>query len=55
MIDISFCNCMDCPQWDCQRNLRYYKPETQWYSISTFITKDNTDETHKNCEWKLVR
>lgn len=36
--DISYCN-TNCCQENCKRNLRYWKPPTQYYSVSSFDDK----------------
>ena len=48
MYDKSYCNTV-CDQKDCERNLRYHKPLTKYYSVTTF---DDAHDDHKNCIWK---
>lgn len=51
MCDKSHCSTF-CNQEDCERNLNYNKPQTQYYSVSAFDI-ENCD--HKNCEWKIKK
>lgn len=51
MSDRSYCS-GDCPQKDCERNLKYNKPQTIRFSVTTF-DESNPDKTHKNCKWKI--
>lgn len=53
MYDKSYCATL-CEQKDCKRNLRYNKPETQYYSVTTF-DDSNPDKSHKSCEWKIKK
>lgn len=53
MYDKSYCNC-DCPQRDCERNIKYNPPKHRYFSMTTFDT-DNPDKTHKNCMWKIKK
>ena len=46
--DISYCN-TNCMQEKCKRNLRYWKPPTKFYSVTSF-DKDCKDELHSKCE-----
>ena len=51
MYDKSYC-ATECKQKDCKRNLKYNKPKTKYYSVTTF-DDDNLDEFHKDCNWKI--
>lgn len=53
MIDRSYCSTI-CPQKDCARNAGYNRPDTQYYSMTTF-DDSNPDKTHKNCKWKVKK
>jgi len=53
IIDISYC-CTPCKQRSCVRNIKYHKPETKYFSATTFDA-DNPDKTHKTCIWKLKK
>lgn len=46
--DISYCS-TNCCQERCKRNLRYWKPPTQFCSMCYF-DKDCEDITHPKCE-----
>ena len=46
--DISYCN-TNCMQEKCKRNLRYWKPSTKFYSVTSF-DKNCKDELHSKCE-----
>ena len=50
--DISYCS-TDCCQERCKRNLRYWKPPTQFCSMCYF-DKDCEDVTHPKCEHKWL-
>lgn len=50
--DISYCS-SHCCQENCKRNLRYWKPPTQYFSVSKF-DKECDDETHIECEHKWL-
>lgn len=51
--DISYCN-TNCMNENCERNLRFRKPPTKYYSVCSFDTSD-PDALHLKCEWKLVK
>lgn len=51
--DISYCNSY-CAQENCERNLRYRKPPSKFYSVCTF-DENNKDVLHLTCEWKLIK
>ena len=51
MYDKSYCS-TPCDQKNCERNLKYNKPKTRYYSVTTF-DEDNSDKSHKNCKWKI--
>lgn len=51
MNDKSYC-CTFCDQQNCERNLRFHKPITRYYSVATF-DNSNPDVSHKDCEWKI--
>ena len=53
MYDKSYCSTL-CDQKDCERNLKYNKPETQYYSVTTF-DDSNPDKSHKTCKWKIKK
>ena len=53
MYDKSYCSTL-CDQKDCERNLKYNKPDTQYYSVTTF-DDSNPDKSHKSCEWKIKK
>ena len=48
MFDKSYCNTV-CDQEDCERNIRFNKPQTKYYSVTTF---DDANVDHRNCIWK---
>lgn len=50
--DISYCN-TNCIQERCKRNLRYWKPPTKFYSVSSF-DKDCKDDLHAKCQAKWL-
>ena len=51
--DISYCNA-NCIQEGCERNLKYRKPPTKYFSVSNFA-KDDTDVLHTKCPYKLIK
>ena len=53
MYDKSYCatECEDC---DCERNIKFNKPETRFYSMTTF-DDSNPDKMHKRCPWKIKK
>ena len=51
MYDKSYCY-TSCDQHDCERNLKYNKPQTQYYSATMF---DIENTNHKNCKWKVKK
>lgn len=51
MYDRSYCATF-CNQKNCERNLKYNKPKTRYYSVTTF-DDSNPDKSHKNCKWKI--
>lgn len=51
MGDKSYCS-TNCNRKDCARNLKFNKPETKYYSVTTFDDVD-PDVSHKNCIWKI--
>jgi len=53
MADISYCN-TNCIQENCERNLKFRKPPTKYYSVSNFDS-DNPDAIHPHCPHKLIR
>lgn len=53
MGDISYCN-TNCIQENCERNLKFRKPPTKFYSVSSF-DEDEKDAIHAKCEYKLVK
>ena len=46
--DISYCN-TNCFQERCKRNLKYWKPPTKFYSVSSF-DDECKDAIHSKCE-----
>lgn len=48
MWDKSYCATF-CDQEDCERNVRFNKPEEKYYSVTTF---DDAHKDHRNCPWK---
>lgn len=53
MYDKSYCSTY-CNQKDCERNLRFNKPATKFYSVTTFDDID-PDSNHKHCAWKIKK
>ena len=53
MGDKSYCatECEDC---DCERNIKFNKPETRFYSMTTF-DDSNPDKMHKRCPWRIKK
>lgn len=51
--DKSYCSTF-CNQKDCERNLRFNKPSTKYYSVTTF-DDSNPDVEHKSCIWKIKK
>lgn len=51
--DIGYCN-TTCIQENCERNLRFRKPPTQFYSVSSF-DENNKDISHSNCKYKFIK
>ena len=51
MFDKSFCSTV-CDQEDCERNIKFHKPEEKYYSMTTF---DDIHDDHENCPWKVVK
>lgn len=51
MYDKSYCS-TPCDQKDCERNLRFNKPQGKYYSVTTF---DDTHKYHENCLWKIKK
>ena len=49
MNDMSYCS-TKCLRLDCERNMRYNKPTTKYYSATGFDCK-NKDPLHKTCKW----
>ena len=49
MYDKSYC-ATECDQKDCDRNLKYNKPYTKFFSVTTF---DDSNKDHKHCKWKI--
>ena len=50
--DISYCN-TNCIQERCKRNLKYWKPPTKFYSVSSF-DDECKDVIHSKCEHKWL-
>lgn len=53
MYDKSYCSTF-CDQKDCERNLRFNKPQEKYYSAATF-DDSNPDQHHKTCRWKIKK
>lgn len=53
MYDKSYCSTF-CDQKDCERNLRFNKPQEKYYSVSTF-DDSNPDQNHATCGWKIKK
>ena len=53
MKDKSYCS-TPCNRMDCERNLRFYKPEEEYYSVTTF-DDNNSDPSHKSCMWRIPK
>ena len=53
MCDKSYCSTF-CDQKDCERNLRFNKPQERYYSVATF-DNSNPDQKHATCGWKIKR
>ena len=51
MNDKSYCNTV-CNQEDCERNLRFNKPKTKYYSVTDF--GDSITDL-KYCIWKIKK
>lgn len=51
MWDKSYCSTV-CDQKDCERNLRFNKPDTKYYSVAEF---DRGEPSHEKCIWKVKR
>ena len=51
MYDKSYC-ATTCDQKDCERNVRFNKPQEKYYSVTTF---DNIHHDHHNCPWKIEK
>lgn len=51
--DKSYCS-TPCNRKDCERNLKYNKPMTKYYSVTTF-DDINLDKSHKDCEWRIEK
>lgn len=51
--DISYCNTY-CAQENCERNLRFRKPPTRFYSVSSF-DEENKDVLHLKCAYKYIK
>ena len=49
--DKSYC-ATECEDRDCERNIKYNKPETRYYSMTTF-DDINPDKMHKCCPWRI--
>lgn len=49
MYDKSYCNTI-CDQQDCERNLRFNKPKTKYYSVTNF---GDSMTNLKYCIWKI--
>ena len=48
MLDRSYC-ATECNRTDCERNLKFHKPENRIYTASMF-DNDNPDPMHESCE-----
>lgn len=49
------CYCAtDCPQKDCERNLKFHIPTGRNYSVAKF-NEDSSDSTHETCKWKIKK
>ena len=53
MCDKSYCSTF-CDQKDCERNLRFNKPQERYYSVATF-DDSNSDQKHATCGWKIKK
>ena len=51
MFDKSYCATI-CDQEDCERNIKFNKPQEKYYSMTTF---EDNDKNHKNCPWKIKK
>lgn len=49
MYDRSYC-ASECKRRDCERNLKYNKPVTRFYSVSEFDTEAK-DDRHIRCKY----
>ena len=57
MYDKSYC-ATECNDKNCERNIKFNKPETRIYSMTTFDDLDeqgNIKINHKNCKWKIKK
>lgn len=51
MNDKSYC-ATECNDRNCERNIKFNKPTTKYYTVTTF---DNIHENHKKCIWKIKK
>lgn len=53
MYDKSYC-ATECEDSNCERNMKYNKPETRIYTATTF-DDSNPDKMHKRCPWRIKK
>lgn len=53
MYDKSYC-ATECEDSNCERNIKFNKPETRFYSMTTF-DDSNPDKMHKRCPWRIKK